>query len=314
MKQSISNLTEQYSGLASQFNALTERVHENETTALLRSRGIEDIDQEASEFMRDSLSELDQSLDNGDIDMEQYAASLQDVLGTAISRNGKLNKLPMTSTPPPHSSKTAAAPPSHIHISGSSYARSPSAKKTKRFTREHSKTPIKRQSPAKPKFFASTPNNKNSTPKKFASSVTKQESLIMSTPKESTENTPNLLPRGTYKVPVAMKTHETHKLNVMEMITEQEKANVQLWLGLDMEELNRAIPLLNELAIHQQKDGVASASFTIEEVAAQCGVEPKRAKAIVLLLCNLNRLRLVRGEITKYVLHKGSTVVSTTAK
>jgi hypothetical protein len=98
---------------------------------------------------------------------------------------------------------------------------------------------------------------------------------------------------------------------MMEPIMKEERENVKFWLGMDMPELNRAISIMNEFATTQRFEMTSFKEFyiTVDDVAAQCNLDAKKAKAAVLLLCNFKRLKLVRGEINSYSLLSGTTLV-----
>lgn len=98
---------------------------------------------------------------------------------------------------------------------------------------------------------------------------------------------------------------------MMTPISKEEKGNVSLWLGVEFNELNRAIDVMNEHANNQRFDmtTLTEVFITEEDIAAQCKVEAKKAKAIVLLLCKLKRLQLRREKDAKmYRLLAGTTL------
>jgi hypothetical protein len=273
---------------------------------------------ENAEYVTEVLEELNHSLDSGEIDVEQYGSSLRYALGTdgrvlpvpkmaplmtstPISKQSrpipsvKTRNAPIVSTPPLVEKKTSSTPPSQV---------------------VYEKTPIKR--PSTSSFGMAFPllSTRITTPSAavIATAAPNSTMVIAAAQIENVQKSENsgVSVRRMDSNKKDTKIQSTDVLALMETIVPEEKANVQLWLGLDIHELNRAIPILNEYISHKRIDITTATSkevsFTVEEVASQCDVQAKKAKAIVLLLCNLKRLLFVGGYTTAYSLLAGNTL------
>lgn len=324
LKTSITTLEGDVAELASNVKCMSDRpasksiVQATATNVTTDSNSEEQVQSEG--FVQEFLDELDQSLDSGEIDLEEYGHSLRSVLG-----KGGLStrEIPMTSTPPSAKisahSKTAAKPfsipssavlagntpikPSNAHMTAPYHSHSGTEANSKTSSMkpalQYERTPIKRTNASNSSFST----NEHSNPPSMHSSMHEGD----------VENLSHNL--AAVEIPKDVTPVKQQPMILMENIKMEEKANVTLWLGLDINELNRAITLLNDLAMTIQTTPGFNAmtckeiSFTMEEVASHCTIETKKAKALVLLLCGLKRLRLVRGETTSYILLTGNSLV-----
>lgn len=275
---------------------------------------------EQTEFVQEVLNELDQSLDSGEIDLEEYGHSLRYVLGKDSRVAGAA---PMMSTPVSQKKHTSthdfhipstftlpADTPSKFNQSNTSNSVAPSSRPRIQYER----TPIKRHvstSAVSAPFVRSAAGTPIST----------HNRSTMSTPDKEEENSSQRLnvPLQAAEpkcAPVEPAEEIEHFAKIqMETIVPEEKSNVQFWLGLDLAELNRAVTLLNDLALTRQSEPDFDPSickeiaFTHDDVATQCLVDTKRANAIILLLCGLKRLRISRrGESKIYSMLTGNSI------
>ena len=325
IKSSMCDLQTQVLDLSASVRQLSVKQADLETSDVfdVKTSTYTDVrEPQTAEYVAEALTDLDQSLDSGEIDMEQYATSLRYVLGT----DGRMRAAPygaplMTSTPQAprkltfdHPTTTAEPAIAHKPIDTCKepqYSTIPTLDTKQRSTYE--KTPIKRL-PSTSISVASLSINPSMM---MASAYDSKKSLATSQEpaRNATENravTSNRsVASSTSKQTIAVKAARVQ----MDTILMEERASVQFWLGLDMAELNHFIAILNQSVEHHQKQlsesGLSESkevSFTVDNVASYCSVDAKKAKAVVLLLCNLKRLKLVRGETTSYSILSGTTI------
>lgn len=282
---------------------------------------------EQTEFVEDVLNELDQSLDSGEIDLAEYGHSLRYVLG---KDNRIVGAAPMMSTPVSQK-KTPAPAAFHIPATCSLPSDTPSklrhastsitAAPASRPRVQHERTPIKRNlsTAAAPSSFSKTtivtPVAPHRTPQRTPHATT-----TVSTPAREAENLRNLrLTAPAFETkraaPAPVSCVQDYPKILMDPINAEEKGNVQFWLGLDIQELNRAVTLLNDLALTRQTmpdfdpSTCKEISLTLDDVSNQCLVEVKKANAIILLLCGLKRLKITRrGESKSYTILSGNSI------
>lgn len=307
MKTAIDTLQLEVSDLGSSVKTLQIKKEYESKAMVSKALAMEDS-QEASDDVNDVLDELDQSLGSGEIDLETYGSSLRYAFGSEgrFVNSAQMTPL-MTSTPiskrsVPQTAKATAnvtprveKPVQQVHSSQKSFV--------------HEKTPIKKHvsssllsMPLSGVVVRSTPST---TPSETSSvpRVTRQlENTAISDNSNSTRASDLSLSKPS-ELPAPV---------LIESILEEEKQHVNLWLGLNIDELNRAIPVINQIVSQKRQlpemATVKEVGFTTDDLATQYGVDAKRAKAIVLLLCNLKRLKLVRGDTTAYTLLAGTTL------
>lgn len=320
LKVTITTLEGDVAELSSTVKRLTEKPTGASKIIAEHPFNVQMGDSEQPEFVEEVINELDQSLDSGEIDLAEYGHSLRYVLG---KESRIVGAVPMMSTPVAPKRSTSQSSfqaqasfeqpmdtPSKFNQPISTYTAAPSSRPRVQYDR----TPIKRHvstSAAVPSFTRST----TATP--IAPS---RATVEVHTPEKEEENLKNLKlsstahgsrPSGSSPVSCVA---EVAKIQ-MEPISVEEKANVSFWLGFDFNDLTRAITLINDLALTRQSGpGFDSSTckeivVTLEEVADQVLLEPKRANAMILLLCNLKRLRLIRrGDTKAYLLLTGNTI------
>lgn len=325
MKNTMTELHHQVLGLSSSIRQISEKQAELESSDVQTSAYVEPQAHQPADYVTEVLTDLDQSLDNGEIDMEQYSASLRYVLGT----DGKMRAAPlgmpiMSSTPQPQRKLVYDPPVAAPIVSHVSDIVERSVPQTKR---EIGATAVMSYDTKKTTTYEKTPIKKLASTSISVASLSIHPSAPMAVsynPKSALTTPQHIAKREENRVdnfahPVALSVQASAQKSSaiisqpqMEAIIPEEKANVQFWLGLDMAELNRSIATLNQCVdSHLKKSNLApseSISFTVDDVAAYCNIDAKKAKAVVLLLCNLKRLKLIRGEITSYSILGGNTI------
>lgn len=307
MKTALDTLQLEVSDLGSSVKTLQIKKEYESKATISKALAMEDS-QEGSDEMNDVLDELDQSLGSGEIDLETYGSSLRYAFGSEgrFVNSTQITPL-MTSTPiskrsAPQTTKPASNVTPHVekpiqlaHSSQKSFV--------------HEKTPIKKHvsssllsMPLSGVVVRSTPST---TPSEHSTipRVTRQLENTTISDNSNSARVSDLSLSKPNDVPTPV---------LIESILEEEKQHVNLWLGLNIDELNRAIPVINQIVSqkrqHTDMTTVKEVGFTTDDLATQYGVDAKRAKAIVLLLCNLKRLKLVRGDTTAYTLLSGTTL------
>ena len=307
MKTTLDLMQSQVNELGSSLHTLHSKKESIAVAAIKRESEVESSN-EGMEDVSDVLEELNQSLDNGEIDLETYGSSLRFALGYEgkVMPKGQMTPM-MSSTPIVKRSLSRTQPAAALSTPHAVGNPTPATSAHKSFV--HEKTPIKKPSNS---FLGVSYQSLSalSTP-----AATPVERVTVARVSSQLENVtiPTNQPANqlTSSKPAAL-APKVASLPLIEPILEQEKPNVNLWLGTDITELNQAIPTINQLVQRKRleicADGTQEAGFTVEEVATACNVLPKKAKAVVLLLCTLKRLKLVRGETMAYSVLSGNTL------
>lgn len=342
LKPSLQNLQSDIQQLNTVVKQLQSQSTEPETHSEATD-GAEDIYEAAMEddFATDDLDALDRSFDNGEIDINRFASSLHQYINPKSSvgsaettRSMSQSSLLSSASSSPQVTATYRFTPQDNPSTTPAPAITQQLAQATTTVKVETK-PVEQKSAisSQPAKLPSHALVATTAPTTAPTTIVKSVSVANIAPskvtpltsektieKEAAENVSmmaNVQSRSKKRQDTNIQIASGDSIfPMMEPVVPEEKPNVQYWLGVTISEANRAIAMINEFATTQRFELNDSNDIiiTVDDVATQCAVDQKRAKAITLVLCNLKRLRILRSEggVMQYCLQSTTTFTAPT--